>query len=345
MNTTHPPQTPSPSPRPGAQSSGRFKRVAAFFTFSLGVAFSACSEMPTASSTPPVSADAQATPDVPPDIHFVQANGVRFAYIEMGEGPLVLLFHGYPETARSWKAVQQKIAAAGYRVVAPYMRGYPPSGFGTDYATHTLGQDVSALIDALGAEKAVVVGHDWGAAAVYTAASSSPSKISKVVAIAFPHPRAIANSLVGVFIDAPHFVYYQFPWAERLVSENDFAHIDRLYHSWAAPGYTPSADTLADIKATLRVPGATTAALAYYRALLKDPLAISKAAKTTIAAPTLVIAGVADQPAQLSRFEQARPAFTGPYSFVKLDKVGHFPQIEAPDQTADAILSFLGTRP
>jgi len=61
------------------------------------------------------------------DVKFVDANGIHFGYIEEGTGPLVLLFHGYPETARSWAAVQHKLAAAGYRVVAPSLRGYPPT--------------------------------------------------------------------------------------------------------------------------------------------------------------------------------------------------------------------------
>src|SRR5262245_60197892 len=63
--------------------------------------------------------------EIAPDIKFIEANGIRFAYIEEGQGPLILLFHGYPETARSWKVVQQRLAAAGFHVVAPYMRGYP----------------------------------------------------------------------------------------------------------------------------------------------------------------------------------------------------------------------------
>ena len=96
------------------------------------------------------------------DVKFVDANGIHFAYIEEGSGPLVLLFHGYPETARSWSVVQHRLAAAGYRVVAPYMRGYPPSGFAADgnYSVATLGQDVVALIDVLGEQQAVIVGHD-----------------------------------------------------------------------------------------------------------------------------------------------------------------------------------------
>lgn len=279
--------------------------------------------------------------EIASDIKFVDANGVRFAYIEEGQGPLVLLFHGYPETARSWKAVQQRIAAAGYHVVAPYMRGYPPTSFASDYSVPALGHDVLALIGALGADSAVVVGHDWGAAAVYSAAAEDPAKIKKLVAMSIPHARGFAGDPT-IFLEAPHFLYYQLPWAERLVWSNDFAHIKRIYREWA-PSYDPPAEVLADIKATLRTPGATESTLGYYWTLLSaDPAVTEAAAAKSMAMPTLVITGAEDGPVNGGRFEKARSAFTGPYTFVKLEGVGHFPQLEAPDKTADAIIAFLG---
>jgi len=279
--------------------------------------------------------------EVASDIKFIDANGVHFAYVEEGQGPLVLLFHGYPETARSWKVVQHRIAAAGYRVVAPYMRGYPPTAFASDYSVPTLGRDVIALIDALGAEKAFVVGHDWGAAAAYSAAAESPAKIAKLVAIAIPHSRGFTGD-PSVFLEAPHFLYYQLPWAERLVWSDDFAHIARIYREWA-PHYDPPEAVLADIKTTLRVPGATASTLGHYWTLFRaDPAVAAAAAEKPIAMPALIIAGAEDGPARISRFEKARPAFTNSYTFIELEGVGHFPQLEAPDKTADAIVAFFG---
>src|SRR5262245_26387147 len=210
------------------------------------------------------------------DVKYINVNGVRFAYIEEGQGPLVLLFHGYPETARSWAAVQHRLAAAGYRVVAPYMPGYPPTDFAPDYSVKALGMDVLALIDLLSEDqKAIVVGHDWGAAAVYRAAAEDPSKIKKLVALSIPHARAFVGDPT-VFWEAPHFVYYQFPWAERLLWSHDFAHIDRIYRQWA-PNNAPPPEVMADVKATLRVPGATEAALAYYRTLVRTTSAENEA--------------------------------------------------------------------
>lgn len=276
----------------------------------------------------------------PADVKYVQAHGIRFAYLEEGQGPLVLLFHGYPETARSWTAVQRHLAAAGYRVIAPYMRGYPPSGSGNDYGVPTLGQDVIALIDAFGVEQAVVVGHDWGAAAAYAAVQQQPRRISKLVALSFPHPRGVVG-YPGALLDAPHFFYYQLPCAERLVWSYDFAHIERLYRDWA-PNYKVPAAVLADIKDSLKVPGATSNALGYYWAVIKaDPAVTLASAESQVSIPSLVISGDADVPAPPIRFEKARRAFTGRYQFVSLAGVGHFPQLEAPDRVAEAILTFI----
>jgi pimeloyl-ACP methyl ester carboxylesterase len=281
--------------------------------------------------------------EIAADVRFVEANGIRFAYIEEGQGPLVLLFHGYPETARSWSAVQRRIAAAGYRVVAPYMRGYPPTSFAADgdYSASTLGQDVVALIDALGEQSAVVVGHDWGASAVYSAAANNPQKITKLVALSVPHARAIVGDS-SFLLDAPHFVVYQLPVAERLLWSYDFAHVDLIYRRCAG-SYTPPADVLEDVKATLRTPGASAAVLGYYWTIFKtDPAAAEAAAAKPITMPTLVIGGAKDCVVKPARFEKARAAFTGPYQYVELADVGHFPQLEAPEETGEAIVRFLG---
>lgn len=280
---------------------------------------------------------------VAPDIKFVEANGIRFAYLEEGQGPLVLLFHGYPETARTWRTVQQRLAAAGYRVVAPNMRGYPPTSFATDgdYSVSALGKDVVALIDALVEGSAIVVGHDWGASAVYAAAMQNPQKISKLIVLSVPHPRAFVGDPTFL-LDAPHFVIYQLPVAERLLWSYDFAHIDLIYRR-CAPGYTPPPEMMEDVKATLRAPGATASVLSYYWSVFKrDPAEAQAAAATQIATPTLVIGGAVDCVIKPAHFEKARGAFTGDYRYVEFETVGHFPQLEAPDQVADAIVSFIG---
>src|SRR5688572_12007972 len=100
------------------------------------------------------------------EIRYIDANGLKFAYLEQGAGPLVLMLHGCPETARSWDHLRPRLAAKGYRAVSPFMRGYHPTGIPErDTDQETLARDAIALIEALGAPEAVVIGHDWGALA------------------------------------------------------------------------------------------------------------------------------------------------------------------------------------
>lgn len=198
------------------------------------------------------------------EFSYVDANGIRFAYLEEGTGPLVLLLHGYPETARSWTKVQHRLAAAGYRVVAPNMRGYTPTGLSRtgDYRVGSLGADALALIDALGYEQAVIVGHDWGASAAYAAATAAPAKVRGLVSIAIPHPLGIADD-PSVLLQASHFIYYQLPGIRWWVARDNFSHIDRIYQSWS-PTFDLSSHDLSEIKKTLAADGGVDGALGYY---------------------------------------------------------------------------------
>ncbi|MEM9725649.1 MAG: alpha/beta hydrolase [Pseudomonadota bacterium] len=274
----------------------------------------------------------------PSDIAFIEANGVRFGYLSEGRGPLVLLFHGYPETLHSWRAVQRRLAAAGYRAVAVGMRGYPPSEAADDYAVAALGRDVVALIDAFGARRAAIVGHDWGASAVYEAAFIAPEKIAALVGMSVPHPLGIEG--FDVIGEAPHFLYYQSPFAERLVWSHDFQHVRDIYALWAPTFETPDAE-VQNVIAAFEQPGAIDAALAYYRALFWNGDDNRRLGPSDVlSTPALVIAGDRDGAAPLALFEKAAPAFIGPYTPLTLRDVGHFPQLEAPGAVADAMIAF-----
>src|SRR6188768_785084 len=127
-----------------------------------------------------------------PEIRYVEANGLRFAYLEEGKGPLVLLLHGFPDTARTWDDVRPKIAAKGYRAVSPWMRGYAPTAVpDQDADLETISRDVLALIEALGEEEAIVIGHDWGGAAAYGATALDPEKVSQLFVVGIPHPATV----------------------------------------------------------------------------------------------------------------------------------------------------------
>src|SRR5262249_2848068 len=136
----------------------------------------------------------------------IRANGIDFTYLDNGAGPLVLLLHGFPDSARSWSYQTPALAAAGYRAVAPYLRGYPPTevpreGF-SDMGT--LATDVAELIRGLGAGTPVqLVGQDWGAAITYSVVAAHPELVRRAVVMAVPHRASwrfrIGRALPGAF--------------------------------------------------------------------------------------------------------------------------------------------------
>ncbi|OBK43132.1 alpha/beta fold hydrolase [Mycobacterium sp. 1081908.1] len=157
------------------------------------------------------------------EIHFVEAHALRFAYLEDGSGPLVLSLHGFPDTPHTWDDLRPRLAAQGYRAVSPYMRGYHPSAIPAgDADQETLAGDPLALIEALGAREAVVIGHDWGASAAYGAAALGPDRVKKLFVVGIPHPAALKPTLKKLW-GVRHFATYKLPGAAKRFARNDFA--------------------------------------------------------------------------------------------------------------------------
>lgn len=256
---------------------------------------------------------------------FVTANGVRFATLEEGSGPLVLLVHGFPDTAHSWDAVRPALAKAGFRAVAPFTRGIAPTSIPADreYGSGTLGKDLLALVDALGEESAIIVGHDWGASAAYAAASIDPSRVKKLVTVGIPHPGAVKLT-PSVLWMVRHFFRFQFPGAEAMVRRDDFAHVDELVRRWSPAWNVPAGETDA-VKAAFREPGCLDAALGYYRALRRG---IPREHRKRISVDTIAFAGLDDN-VKVSAYENARKMFTGDYRIVTMPG-GHFMHREHP---------------
>ncbi|MEO0561016.1 MAG: alpha/beta hydrolase [Chloroflexota bacterium] len=277
----------------------------------------------------------------------IHANGLDFAYFEYGTGDnLVLCFHGFPDTAHTWSYFGPALADAGYRVIAPFLRGYPPSEIpaDADYTGKTLGTDAIALIDAFGAEQAVLIGHDWGAQVVYAATALAPERVSRLVTVAIPHPRAIKFDL-GTLWTARHFLTFQLRTSTTNWMKRDpLAALKKIYRRWSPTWDVPD-EELAAAVAMLAEPGAVEGVLGYYWSFAEARRSRDSAEPNPLrrrtGVPTLSVFGEDDGAIAGAVFERTYDAFTGPYEQILIPGVGHFPHREAPDDFAAHVLAFL----
>lgn len=262
----------------------------------------------------------------------IQANGLRFTTLQAGDGALALCLHGFPDDAGSMVPLLEGLAARGFLAVAPYMRGYRPTELAADgdYSIPTLGADAVALVGALGRRRALVIGHDWGAVAAYAAAAQAPERFRGLVALSVPPLRTFLRNLSGTQARRSWYMgLFQVPLlAERALLRRDLALVDRLWRAWS-PGWTPPPGRIAEVKATLRRPGAARAALAYYRGL-KRPRAWSLAA-TPLRVPGRLLVGARDGCVGPEVFSGAEAAFAAPCSVTVVPDAGHFLPLEAPE--------------
>jgi pimeloyl-ACP methyl ester carboxylesterase len=279
----------------------------------------------------------------------VAANGITFATLEAGSGPLVLCAHGFPDTAHTFAAQLPALAAAGYRAVAPFMRGYSPTTTATDgrYQSAVLAQDLVELIAALGRDQAYVFGHDWGAVAAYGAAILAPQRIRKLATAAVPHGPSVLNAFFTSFEQQKrswYMFFFQQPFADIAVPHDDFRFLERLWRDWS-PGWDYSAEDLEVLKRCFREPGVLGAALAYYRCTLnpmnQDPALAEiqgRISASPVEVPTTVIYGADDGCMGAELLAGMEAMFPRGLRKVVLPNAGHFVHRERPDDVNRILL-------
>jgi len=282
----------------------------------------------------------------------VQANGITFHYLAIGSGPLVLCLHGFPDNAFTYRYLGPVLAEAGFRVVAPFMRGYAPTGRPKDerYQSVLLAQDAAALIIALGAPDAYVVGHDWGALATYGAAALAPERVRKIVTVAAAHPATLLGALAtnyDMIKGGWHAYFFQMPFAEQAVMANDYEFVEKWWRD-ASPEYEIPPAIMESVKETFRQPGVVTAAINYYRHTMnpanRDPALATlqeKVTATLTPVPALALHGTKDRPGRLAAFESMDQFFAAGLEKVVLPGTGHFLHLERPAEVNAKIVEFL----
>jgi pimeloyl-ACP methyl ester carboxylesterase len=285
----------------------------------------------------------------------VRANGITFATLEAGDGPLVLCLHGFPDHARSFRHQLPALAAAGYRAVAPFMRGYAPTEVPLDgpYQSAALAQDATALIEALGYDRAAVFGHDWGAVAAYGAAVLAPERVMRLITAAVPHGAAFPTALLTNYEQQRrswYMFFFQTPFADAAVPFDDYRFIERLWADWSPSWQIPD-EEMASLKETFRQAGVLGAALAYYRETLnpanqRPELAEIQAriSVSPVAVPTLYFHGQRDGCVGVELLEGMEQLFPRGLETVIVPDAGHFVHQEQPELVNARLVRFLADR-
>ncbi|OBH24253.1 epoxide hydrolase [Mycobacterium sp. E342] len=315
---------------------------------------------------------------LPSTERLVETNGVQLRVTEAGErgAPVVILAHGFPELAYSWRHQIPVLAEAGYHVLAPDQRGYGGSSRPDAidaYDIHQLTGDLVGLLDDAGAERAVWIGHDWGAAVVWNAPLLHPDRVAAVAALSVPAvPRSkVAPTRAWRKAFGENFfyiLYFQEPGVAdaelnadpartmrrmlgglrtpgdkaaglRMVAPGAEGFIDRLPEPDGLPDWL-SQEELDHYIAEFSRTGFT-GGLNWYRNFDRNWETTPELADAKITVPALFIGGTADPVLTFTRADRAAQLITGPYRQVMIDDAGHWLQQERPDEVNAALLDFL----
>ena len=279
----------------------------------------------------------------PIDNQTIRANGIDFNVATAGAGPrLALCLHGFPESSYSWRHQMPLFAQLGYRVWAPDLRGYGgssrPKGVGA-YALENLEEDVAALIEASEAKEVVLVGHDWGAVIAWYYAMFGRLPISKLIIMNVPHPALMEKGLrTGRQLAKSWYIFFfQLPWIpEWGLARRDCEAIGRVFRDMAVDKSRFPDEVLRIYREAAATPGALTAMLNYYRALIRGLRRTRRRGIAPINIPTLMIWGEVDA-ALGKELTYGTEEYVGNLTLRYLPNVSHWVQQEAPE-TVNAMI-------
>lgn len=262
-----------------------------------------------------------------------------------GEGPLVILAHGFPDCARSFRHQVPALVAAGFRVVVPTLRGYAPSSPARDrrYDPAAIGGDLVALARHFSPGRRVrLVGHDWGAVGAYAAAALAPGAFSHLCTVAVPHLGAAALGFLSPeqLRRSWYVLFFQLRGlAERRLAAGDFALVERLWRDWS-PGFSAPPEELAHVKAALR--GREREVLAYYRAVGRVDRALFALMRRRTRVPAIYVHGVDDGCVGVALTAGVERAYAARVRVHRLAG-GHFVHQENPEEFNRILVQFLCT--
>jgi pimeloyl-ACP methyl ester carboxylesterase len=266
----------------------------------------------------------------------VDVNGVGIAYEVSGDGRAVVLLHGFPDSGRLWRHQVPALADAGFRVVVPDLRGYGASDKPREveaYALPYLAGDVVAVLDALGIERAHIVGHDWGAALAWGLGSLLPERVDQLVALSVGHPSAFVAAGTPQREKSWYMLLFQFEGvAEHWLSDNDWANL----REW---GRHPDSD---GVIAELEKNGSLTPGLNWYRANIPPQSYVDPPISLPpVQASTMGVWSSGDFALTEAQMTGSGEHVSGSWRYERLEGPGHWMQLEAPDAVNRLLVDFL----
>ena len=280
---------------------------------------------------------------------YADIGDVRLHYVEVGDGPLIVLLHGFPEFWYAWRQQIEPLAAAGFRVVAPDMRGYNlssrPAGVAA-YDGDRLASDIRGLIQELGAESALLVGHDWGGTVAWTIAMSHPQVVDRLAILNAAHPRRLMQGLrkPSQLRKSWYFFYFQLPGLpERQVRAGNW----RFFRNFLR-ATRPDAYTAQDIERYVEAwsqPGAATGMINYYRFSVRQSPKRAKAQIRPTEVPTLVIWGQRDRYLGPELAEPDRADVPNLDRVERLPDASHWVHHDEPGRVTQLLIDFFAPVP
>ena len=269
----------------------------------------------------------------------VEVGGLRFHVVDEGKGTPVVLLHGFPDTARIWRSQIEALTAAGYRAIAPDLRGRGRSerpARVSDYALPALVGDVTGIMDALGVGRAHVVGHDWGAGVAWALASLFPQRVDHLVVISVGFPGVTRPDLEALQKAWYRLLFLFEGTAEELLQKDDWYLLRETLQ-----GRGDVEQYIAD----LSEPGALTAGLNWYRANLPVARLLGPPPELpAVQAPTLGIFGTAEPYLTEASMVRSKERVQGVWRYERLEGIGHWVQLEASERLNALLLEFLPRR-
>jgi pimeloyl-ACP methyl ester carboxylesterase len=287
--------------------------------------------------------------------HFVAANGARFHVAELGDGPLVILLHGFPQFWWAWRDQLVALSDAGYRVAAIDLRGYgasdkPPQG----YDTYTLAADVASIVRSLGESSAVVVGHGWGGWIAWSMPTMQPAVTRAVATLGMPHPlvlrRASLSNLAQIRANG-YLAGLQRPFIPEHQMGKSPAYVARLLGAWSAPeGQWPAREVAQRYAEAMALPFVAHSAAEYYRWVVRSQLRLdgrrfAQRLSSVIGVPVLALHGDQDRAVMPALAPCSAQYVQGQFEHRMIAGAGHFLPEEAPGTVSSHLVRWLNRLP